>query len=198
LYEGKGKPDFLDIDKDGNKKEPMKKAAKDAKVKEGAVDDLAFGAGKLAGKVQKGATDAMGKLRQGVSDISSNFQSGRGAGMSDLPQGQGGQSTGPGTNAPGAVPPNKKSNPSISTPPGPYQKPNPSMTTPPGPNKDLSKKSMPAPSAKPQNGQFKESTPNVTPWKNSAKSESVGLEPVVVAESTEMLRIRALTKRLLG
>ena len=37
-----GKPDFLDLDKDGNKKEPMKKAAKDAKkkktVKEGAED----------------------------------------------------------------------------------------------------------------------------------------------------------------
>jgi hypothetical protein len=32
----KSKPDFLDLDKDGNKKEPMKKAAKDAKkVKEG-------------------------------------------------------------------------------------------------------------------------------------------------------------------
>jgi hypothetical protein len=56
-------------------------------AQEGAVDDLAFGAGKFVGKVQKGATDAMGKLRQGVSDIASNFQSGRGAGMSDLPQG---------------------------------------------------------------------------------------------------------------
>ena len=37
-----GKPDFLDLDKDGNKKEPMKKAAKDAKkkktVKEGAEE----------------------------------------------------------------------------------------------------------------------------------------------------------------
>ena len=31
----KSKPDFLDLDKDGNKTEPMKKAAKDAKVKEG-------------------------------------------------------------------------------------------------------------------------------------------------------------------
>jgi hypothetical protein len=30
----KSKPDFLDLDKDGNKKEPMKKAAKDKKVKE--------------------------------------------------------------------------------------------------------------------------------------------------------------------
>ena len=34
--EGKGsKPDFLDMDKDGDKKEPMKKAAKEKKVKEG-------------------------------------------------------------------------------------------------------------------------------------------------------------------
>jgi hypothetical protein len=30
LAEKKGKPDFLDLDKDGDKKEPMKKAAKDA------------------------------------------------------------------------------------------------------------------------------------------------------------------------
>jgi len=30
LNEKKGKPDFLDLDKDGDKKEPMKKAAKDA------------------------------------------------------------------------------------------------------------------------------------------------------------------------
>lgn len=32
VKEGKGKPDFLDIDKDGDKKEPMKKAAKDKKA----------------------------------------------------------------------------------------------------------------------------------------------------------------------
>ena len=36
----KSKPDFLDLDKDGNKTEPMKKAAKDAKVKEGAKPDF--------------------------------------------------------------------------------------------------------------------------------------------------------------
>ena len=35
----KAKPDFLDLDKDGNKKEPMKKAAKDAKVKEAIKKD---------------------------------------------------------------------------------------------------------------------------------------------------------------
>ena len=32
-FMAEGKPDFLDLDKDGNKKEPMKKAAKDAKKK---------------------------------------------------------------------------------------------------------------------------------------------------------------------
>jgi len=34
------KPDFLDLDKDGNKTEPMKSAAKSAKVKEGAKPDF--------------------------------------------------------------------------------------------------------------------------------------------------------------
>jgi hypothetical protein len=87
-----------------------------AQPQEGAVDDLAFGAGKIAGKVQKGATDAMGKLRQGVSDIASNFQSGRNAGMGQgsmpaanqadqpAPPGQGAQpysGSGQGTTAPG-------------------------------------------------------------------------------------------------
>jgi len=41
LEEAKGKPDFLDADKDGNKKEPMKKALKD-KTK-GKVDELSPG-----------------------------------------------------------------------------------------------------------------------------------------------------------
>lgn len=35
------KPDFLDLDKDGDKKEPMKKAAKDAEKKNEAVGDFA-------------------------------------------------------------------------------------------------------------------------------------------------------------
>ena len=35
LSEKKAKPDFLDVDKDGDKKEPMKKALKDKKVGEG-------------------------------------------------------------------------------------------------------------------------------------------------------------------
>jgi len=38
---GGGKPDFLDLDKDGDKKESMKKAAKDKKMNEGIEDILA-------------------------------------------------------------------------------------------------------------------------------------------------------------
>ena len=37
----KAKPDYLDLDKDGNKKEPMKKAAKDAKKSKKKVDEKA-------------------------------------------------------------------------------------------------------------------------------------------------------------
>jgi hypothetical protein len=40
LVKEAAKPDFLDMDKDGDKKEPMKKAAKDTKVKEGAKPDF--------------------------------------------------------------------------------------------------------------------------------------------------------------
>ena len=35
-----GKPDFLDLDKDGNKAEPMKKAAKDAKAKKSSKEEV--------------------------------------------------------------------------------------------------------------------------------------------------------------
>ena len=40
LAEANAKPDFLDMDKDGDKKEPMKKALKDKKVKEAAKPDF--------------------------------------------------------------------------------------------------------------------------------------------------------------
>ena len=40
LVKEAAKPDFLDVDKDGDKKEPMKKAAKDTKVKEGSKPDF--------------------------------------------------------------------------------------------------------------------------------------------------------------
>ena len=39
VQETKAKPDFLDLDKDGNKKEPMKKAAKDKEMKKETVKE---------------------------------------------------------------------------------------------------------------------------------------------------------------
>jgi hypothetical protein len=39
VKETKAKPDFLDLDKDGNKKEPMKKAAKDKEMKKETVKE---------------------------------------------------------------------------------------------------------------------------------------------------------------
>lgn len=53
----KAKPDFLDLDKDGNKKESMKKASKDAK--EGKED-------KKEDKGGKGLTAAQKKLPEGL------------------------------------------------------------------------------------------------------------------------------------
>ena len=50
----KGKPDFLDLDKDGDKKEPMKKAAKDKKEKvEEKYDDDVVDAQTLGKKFKK-------------------------------------------------------------------------------------------------------------------------------------------------
>jgi hypothetical protein len=51
---GKGKPDFLDLDKDGDKKEPMKKAAKDAKEDDkGGKKGLTAGQKRLPEAMQK-------------------------------------------------------------------------------------------------------------------------------------------------
>ena len=51
-----GKPDFLDVDKDGDKKEPMKKAAKDAKkapMKKDAKKDAPKGKKEMSDKQKK-------------------------------------------------------------------------------------------------------------------------------------------------
>lgn len=52
----KAKPDFLDLDKDGDKKESMKKAAKDAKEKDSKKEE----------KGGKGLTAAQKKLPEGL------------------------------------------------------------------------------------------------------------------------------------
>ena len=58
MDESSAKPDFLDIDKDGNKKEPMKKAAKDAKKGNKKTDEGIGGA--LAGAAA--GDSIMGKI----------------------------------------------------------------------------------------------------------------------------------------
>ena len=78
LLEGKGsKPDFLDLDKDGDKKEPMKKAAKevDESVEEGSTGDYSAKKaragkdigkpGKTFAKIAKGAAERYGSKERG-------------------------------------------------------------------------------------------------------------------------------------
>lgn len=69
VVEGKkAKPDFLDLDKDGNKKESMKKAAKDAKdsKKEDKEDKDSKKEDKKEDKSGKGLTAAQKKLPEGL------------------------------------------------------------------------------------------------------------------------------------
>ena len=60
LKEKKSKPDFLDMDKDGDKKEPMKKAIKDKKAKKESVQEkvMQLPSGK---EMKKCADDGMSK-----------------------------------------------------------------------------------------------------------------------------------------
>ena len=67
----KAKPDFLDMDKDGNKKEPMKKAVKDSKVKEALKGgqkklDVADPKGKLTGADFKALKSKKKKVKEGI------------------------------------------------------------------------------------------------------------------------------------
>ena len=54
--EEKAKPDYIDLDGDGNKKEPMKKAAKDAKKKDDKTDEGSYGKKKKK-PMKEGAED---------------------------------------------------------------------------------------------------------------------------------------------
>jgi hypothetical protein len=64
-YESKKtKPDFLDLDKDGDKKESMKKAAKDAKEKKDDKKDSKKGLSASQKKLPKGLQDAILKKKK--------------------------------------------------------------------------------------------------------------------------------------
>ena len=73
LTEKKAKPDFLDMDKDGDKKEPMKKAIKDKKVGEGR------GRGKKKTK-EEATAEGRGKVMAGRGRGKNKLMAGRGRG----------------------------------------------------------------------------------------------------------------------
>ena len=62
LNEGKAKPDFLDVDKDGNKKETFKKAVADKEVAEGKDEGKP---GKMFAKIAKSAAKEYGSKEAG-------------------------------------------------------------------------------------------------------------------------------------
>jgi hypothetical protein len=86
IKEAKAKPDFLDMDKDGNKKEPFKKAVADKKVKEGfpTVDDAKKNAqgtaGMKQGEKKKSSTGGtIEKTKTGIKHTAGKNYSGKGA-----------------------------------------------------------------------------------------------------------------------
>ena len=84
IKEAKAKPDYIDADKDGDKKEPMKKAFKDKEVKEGfpTVDDAkkaaAGTAGMKPGEKKKSSTGGtIEKTKTGIKHTAGKNYSGK-------------------------------------------------------------------------------------------------------------------------
>ncbi len=111
---------------------------------EGFGDELAYKAGNVVGKVQKGVKDTVGNIRQGVSDLASNFKSGQQAG-----QGVSGQSGQPDNSRLGQTPPGQDSS-KMTQPPGPGD-----ITGPRDMKPKMGQGGLPQP--KPQSGNFAQS-----------------------------------------
>jgi len=86
IKEAKAKPDYIDADNDGDKKEPMKKAFKDKEVKEGfpTVDDAKKNAqgtaGMKPGEKKKSSTGGtIEKTKSGIKHTAGKNYSGKGA-----------------------------------------------------------------------------------------------------------------------
>ena len=62
------KPDFLDLDKDGNKKEPMKKAAKDAKKKKETKESVIKEGAEEAAELVMAAKDMVDRITSWMED----------------------------------------------------------------------------------------------------------------------------------
>ena len=170
VYEAKGKkPDFLDMDKDGNKKESMKKAVADkkknpfAKKVDEAKKELKGNQKKLDvdhdGDIE---ADDLADLRAGKKEKKVDEASKPSAGMSK------GEKS--------AVVKKAKAGGDIGKP-----------------GKSFDKVAKAA-----GGGKKGEKIAAAAMWKNAAKNESVELQPVVIAESAEMTRMKELLTRLNG
>ena len=92
IAEKKEKPDFLDLDKDGNKTEPMKKAAKDAKKKtdesvvtEGAVEasELVMAAKSMVDKYDAMIQDVGEMLNEELQPVADKIRDEMGSDIAD-------------------------------------------------------------------------------------------------------------------
>jgi len=92
IAEKKAKPDFLDLDKDGNKTEPMKKAAKDAKKKtdesvvtEGAVEasELVMAAKSMVDKYDAMIQDVGEMLNEELQPVADKIRDEMGSDIAD-------------------------------------------------------------------------------------------------------------------
>jgi hypothetical protein len=170
VYEAKGKkPDFLDMDKDGDKKEPMKKAVADkkknpfAKKVDEAQKELKGNQKKLDvdddGDIE---ADDLADLRAGKKEKKVDEASKPSAGMSKGEK----SALAKKASAGGDIGKPGKSFDKVAKAAGGGEK-----------GKKIAAAAM---------------------WKNTAKNESVELQPVVIAESAEMTRMKELMQRLNG
>jgi hypothetical protein len=95
IKESKSKPDYIDADKDGDKKEPMKKAFKDKKIKEAfptvasAKKDAEGTAGMKAGEKKKSSTGGtIEKTKTGIKHTAGKNYSGKAAESKTMPKGK--------------------------------------------------------------------------------------------------------------
>ena len=88
----KAKPDFLDMDKDGDKKEPMKKAIKDKKktVKEGAEDEaqLVMASKDMVDKVTGWMEDTASMMSEGLLELTDAIRDEMGSEQSEALENQ--------------------------------------------------------------------------------------------------------------
>jgi len=167
LDEGKkAKPDFLDMDKDGNKKEPMKKAVADKK-KNSFAKKVEEAKKELKGNQKKLDVDHDG-------DIEADDLADLRAGKKEKKVDEAKPSAGLSKAKKSAIVKKAKSGGDIGKP-----------------GKSFDKVAKAA-----GGGEKGEKIAAAAMWKNA--KESVELQPVVIAESADLIRLKELTQKLLG